>query len=94
VPGWVPGVGGNSISAPTLPHFHQGGIVPGGLGAETLAVLQAGERVTPGGGGHAEEVVTLQAGDSDFDRLVLASIRRSVGLGGNDPVRVLRGNRG
>jgi hypothetical protein len=96
VPGWVPGIGGNSISAPKLPHYHQGGIVPGGLGSEVLAVLQAGERVTPmgGGGGHAEEVVTLQTGDSEFDRLILASIRRSVGLGGNDPVRVLRGNRG
>lgn len=94
VPGWVPGVGGNSISAPRLPHFHQGGIVPGGLGAETLAVLQAGERVTPSGGGHAEEHVTLDSSGSDFDELVLRSIRRSVGLGGNDPVRVLRSNRG
>jgi hypothetical protein len=95
VPGWVPGIGGNSISAPQLPHFHQGGIVPGGLGSEVLAVLQAGERVTPaGGGGHAEEHVTTLEAASDFDAMVLDSIRRSVGLRGGDPVRVLRSARG
>lgn len=94
VPGWVPGIGGNSISAPMLPKYHTGGIVSGALGAETLAVLQAGERVTPAGGGHAEDVVTLEFGDSAFDRLVRDSIRRTTGLGGNDPIRILRGNRG
>lgn len=55
VPGWVPGIGGSSISAPKIPKFHQGGVVPGAPGAEMLAVLQAGERVIPadrsGGGG-------------------------------------------
>lgn len=90
IPGWVPGVGGNTISAPRLPTYHRGGIVPGALGAETVAVLQAGERVSPAGG-HAESVVTLDA-SSAFDRMVLDSIRRSVGMRGDDPVRVLRGN--
>lgn len=47
VPGWVPGIGGNSISVPNLPHFHSGGTVGGIPGSEQLAVLQAGERVTP-----------------------------------------------
>lgn len=47
VPGWVPGVGGNSISAPKLPTFHSGGVVPGTPGSEQLAILQAGERVLP-----------------------------------------------
>ncbi|MER7273859.1 hypothetical protein ABT369_05360 [Dactylosporangium sp. NPDC000244] len=93
VPSWVPGVGGNSISAPTLPKFHQGGVVGGGLGSEVLAVLQAGERVTPAGGGsHAEGSVVLTAGD-DFGRFVLKVIREQVGLRGGDPVRVLRGTR-
>jgi phage-related protein len=45
IPAWVPIVGGNSISAPKLPHFHSGGDVPGMPGQEVLAVLQAGERV-------------------------------------------------
>jgi hypothetical protein len=93
VPSWVPGIGGNSISAPKLSKFHQGGIMSGALGAEGLAVLQAGERVSPAGGGHAEESVILNAG-SDLDEAILDSIRRSVGLRGNDPVRVLRSNRG
>jgi hypothetical protein len=47
VPSWVPGIGGHTISVPHLPHFHTGGIVPGSPGTEVLAVLQAGERVTP-----------------------------------------------
>lgn len=94
VPDWVPGIGGNSLSAPRLPHFHQGGIVPGGLGAETLAVLQAGERVTPMGGGSSGGVVELASSGSDWDDMILKSIRRSVGLHGNDPVRVLVDSRG
>lgn len=92
VPDWVPGVGGNSISAPRLPTYHRGGQVPGAFGAEVLAVLQAGETVSPAGG-HAEETVLLEAG-GEFDRMVLDSVRRAVGLGGNDPVRVLRSSRG
>lgn len=41
-------VGGATISTPDIPYFHQGGIVPGGLGSETLAMLRAGEKVTGG----------------------------------------------
>ncbi|MFL6145583.1 MAG: hypothetical protein ACJ72N_27445 [Labedaea sp.] len=93
VPSWVPGIGGNSISAPKLSKYHQGGIVSGAMGAETLAVLQAGERVTPAGGGHAEESVVLSAG-GEFDEMVLSSIRRAVGIRGGDPVRVLRSSNG
>lgn len=47
VPSWVPFIGGNHISVPNLPKFHTGGLVPGAPGQEMLAVLQAGERVTP-----------------------------------------------
>lgn len=43
VPGWIPGLGGKEFR---IPMFHQGGIVPGAPGTETLAMLQAGERVT------------------------------------------------
>ncbi len=49
VPSWIPGIGGNTISVPKLPHFHTGGVVPGTPGSEMLAVLQAGERVIPAG---------------------------------------------
>lgn len=46
VPSWVPFIGGNTISAPKLPHWHTGGMVGGGPeGAEVLGVLKVGERV-------------------------------------------------
>lgn len=45
VPSWVPAIGGNSLSAPTLPKFHSGGVVPGRVGEERLIVAQAGETV-------------------------------------------------
>lgn len=34
-----------------IPYLHAGGIVPGAPGSDVLTVLQAGERVTPAGGG-------------------------------------------
>lgn len=49
VPNWVPAIGGNSISVPQIPTFHTGGTVPGAPGQEVLALLQAGEKVTPAG---------------------------------------------
>lgn len=54
VPGWVPFIGGNTISVPNLPTFHSGGVVPGPVGSPQLALLQAGEvvssRASSGGG--------------------------------------------
>lgn len=47
IPDWIPGLGGKTISVPQLPKFHSGGTVPGAPGSEMLAVLQAGETVTP-----------------------------------------------
>lgn len=49
VPSWVPAIGGNTISVPQIPTFHTGGVVPGAPGQEVLALLQAGETVTPAG---------------------------------------------
>lgn len=60
VPDWVPLIGGSTLSVPKIPTFHQGGTVPGVPGQEVLALLQAGETVTPAGGGRgagATEVV-------------------------------------
>lgn len=57
VPDWVPGVGGNSISVPHLPHFHSGGVVPGPPGQEVLAVLQGGETVSRRG---QDQAVTIR----------------------------------
>ncbi|HEU4544430.1 MAG TPA: hypothetical protein VFR23_25085, partial [Jiangellaceae bacterium] len=70
IPGWVPGIGGNSFSAPRLPTFHQGGVVPGAPGTEMLAVLQAGERVTPvGGGGGVASIVVSGGSGSSVERM-------------------------
>lgn len=46
VPSWIPFIGGNTLSVPHLPTFHTGGKVPGAVGDDVLAVLQAGETVT------------------------------------------------
>lgn len=53
-PSWIPGIGGNGFSVPNLPTFHSGGVVGGVRGTPTVALLQAGEKVssvTTGGGG-------------------------------------------
>jgi phage-related minor tail protein len=42
VPSWVPGIGGKGFKFPT---FHSGGIVPGAVGMNVPAILQAGETV-------------------------------------------------
>lgn len=49
VPGWVPFIGGNTISVPNLPHFHTGGRIPGPDGAEVPIMALAGETVLPRG---------------------------------------------
>jgi len=64
VPGWVPGIGGNTVSVPQLPKFHAGGVVPGAPGSEVVAILQAGERVTPAGAG-AGGITVRFVGDTD-----------------------------
>ena len=59
VPDWIPGLGGKGFSMPKLPTFHSGGVVPGSPGTEVLALLQAGERVTPAGGSGGATTVHL-----------------------------------
>jgi hypothetical protein len=84
IPKWVPGVGGNTISAPRLPKFHQGGIVPGAPGTEVMALLQAGERVEPAGGAGARTVIEIRSGGTAVDdalvELLAGAIRRAGGL--------------
>ena len=46
VPGWVPPpFGGKSISAPQIPEFAKGGMVPGPVGAPMLAIVHGGEQI-------------------------------------------------
>lgn len=71
-PSWIPGIGGKEFRIPTL---HTGGIVPGPIGQEVPAILQAGEAVLPiqavrnlaaeRSGGGATYNITVNAGISD-----------------------------
>jgi hypothetical protein len=71
-PSWVPGIGGNTISVPQLPTFHAGGIVPGVAGTPTVALLQAGERVSSvaSSGGDGGALVVGSDGSALGDLLV------------------------
>jgi hypothetical protein len=84
VPGWVPGIGGNSISVPNIPYFHTGGKVPGPPSSETLAVLQGGERIISNGEqmrGQGDGWVPIR-GDAVIDALIEAIARRVDRKGG------------
>ncbi len=81
VPSWVPFIGGNTISAPTLPHvamrFHKGGTVPGPFGTEVPAILRAGEVVQTAeqarAGGAVE--VHVYIGDEELRGVVRTEVR-------------------
>lgn len=87
VPSWIPGIGGNSVSVPKIPHFHAGvGMVPGAPGSTTVALLQAGERIgsaaSSGGGG---EVVPIGSDGSALGDALVDLIARSVIRKGGRP---------
>ncbi len=92
VPGWVPGIGGNSINAPRLPRFHTGGVVPGVPGQEVPILAMAGERISPtnrsGPTGGDVVMVTL---DGD---VLIEAIGKRVRKRGGDVQRVLAGANG
>lgn len=82
VPGWVPFIGGNSISVPKLPTFHSGGVVPGAFGTVVPILAMGGERIsTPGGGGQS---MMLAAGDT-LTALIFKIVRDEVIAAGGDP---------
>lgn len=90
IPGWVPIVGGNTISAPKLPKFHSGGVVPGAPGSEMLAILQAGEQVTPAGQSSAIRLELASDGSRLAD-LLIDLLAAAVQKRGGD-VQVVLGN--
>jgi hypothetical protein len=88
VPGWIPGIGGNSISVPHLPKFHTGGVVPGAPGTEVPIMAMAGEEVRwPGGGGSDVVHVTVRL-DSD---VLLEGLASAIGRRGRTVQHVLGG---
>lgn len=82
VPGWVPGVGGNTISAPRLPTFHTGGTVPGLPGQEVPIMALAGETVIPAGRSSGGQTVYVR-GDAIIDGLIELIGREVRRRGGN-----------
>jgi phage-related protein len=93
VPGWVPGIGGYSISVPQLPHFHSGGVVGGTPGSEQLAVLQAGERVQTRGAGQAM-TLEIRSGGAPLDDLLVEILSRAVRVRGGNVQLALGGRNG
>lgn len=88
IPDWVPGIGGNSISAPKLPTFHTGGNVL----RTGAAILQKGERVIPASragasGGGMAGVITLvldmRGAPDDLRRWVQKNTKAYGGNGSN-----------
>lgn len=78
VPDWVPEIGGKGFH---IPYFHTGGIVPGGLGSETLSVLRAGEKVTAGSNSAGGGVVTFRA-DGTYAKAILQMIKAQIKIEG------------
>ncbi|GGN40557.1 hypothetical protein FHR83_007010 [Actinoplanes campanulatus] len=88
VPGWVPGVGGSSVSAPKLPTFHTGGKIPGLPGQEVPFLGLAGETVLPAGRSPSDSVQVVVMLDSD---VLIEGLARQVGRRGGNVQLVLGG---
>jgi hypothetical protein len=88
VPSWVPFIGGNTISVPNLPTFHAGGVVGGVPGTPTVALLQAGERVSSiaGSGGDPGGFIPLGASDRFGDAILQVVAQAAARAGGTGRV--------
>jgi hypothetical protein len=91
VPGWVPGIGGDSFGVPYIPYFHQGGEVPGTPGSNVLAMLQAGETVSPVSGGAGGDVLVIKSGGTELDDVLVELLSRAVRRRGGNVQLVLGG---
>lgn len=85
IPSWVPEIGGKSFR---IPRFHTGGVVGGAPGTETLALLQAGERVTPAGQSGGMTLVIKDDG-SEISRLLVKVLQKAVRVQGGNVQAVL-----
>jgi hypothetical protein len=78
VPSWVPFIGGNTFSAPHLPTFHSGGIVPGPVGAPRVALLQGGEEVRSRASQDGGDVVLLGSDGTRIGDAIVALVAETV----------------
>jgi uncharacterized protein YqgC (DUF456 family) len=90
VPGWVPGIGGNSINVPHLPKFHTGGKIPGIPGQEVPFMGLAGETVLPPGRSAGGDLV-IRSGGTQLDDLLVEILSRAVRRRGGNVQLVLGG---
>lgn len=75
VPDWVPEIGGKGFS---IPRFHTGGIVGGGMGSESLAILKAGEKITSGSNKGDGATITFKSDGTAVGRAILEIVRKAV----------------
>lgn len=94
VPSWVPFMGGNSINVPNIPTLHRGGVVPGAPGSEVLAILQAGERVTPVGASSSALSLEIRSGGSRLDDLLVEILAGAIRARGGNVQKILGTSRG
>ena len=81
IPGWVPGIGGNSFGVPKIPTLHSGGIVPGTYGEVVPILAMGGERVSSG---RSSAPTMVAAGDA-LTAAIFKIIRSEVIARGGDP---------
>jgi hypothetical protein len=93
-PGWVPGLGGDTISVPHIPKFHSGGTVGGTPGSEQLAILQAGETVSPATGSSGGGDFVIRSGGSQFEDLLVEVLAGAIKRRGGNVQTVLGFGRG
>jgi hypothetical protein len=89
IPDWVPIIGGRSFR---IPRMHTGGVVPGAPGQESLAILQAGERVTPSSrAGDGRTVIEIRSGGSRLDDLLVELLTHAIRVRGGNVQAILGG---
>jgi hypothetical protein len=89
IPDWVPIIGGKTFR---IPRMHSGGVVPGAPGQESMAILQAGERVTPASdnsGGRT--IIELRSDGTALGDALVEVLGKSIRVRGGDVQAVLSG---
>jgi hypothetical protein len=88
VPGWIPGIGGNSVSVPNLPTWHTGGTQPGIKGQGVMAMIQSGEKIISTAGTMTGNGGQITVSGSRIVAMVIDEIAREVGRRGGQPAQL------
>jgi hypothetical protein len=85
VPGWVPFIGGNTISVPQLPTFHSGGVVGGPVGSPQMILAQGGETISSRASADSGRVVPIGSDGTRMGDFLVDLIKASVARRGGRP---------